>query len=201
MGIPKVDKQFTVLTEMNISNYVVKDYALKTTDFYYQISGKSQKGTVNVCAYRLSDYNHKYCEKVLLEQDPVSYEVVAPGYYYFRIEQPENIADYHLMITESLMILSVSQEECKCTINSNHMQCQINIPFTPLKPKYCLLAKLYQFHDKSDVRLVVQVNESRSWIIRGILLFVVLILLISFLFLSLLMLKFCNFCEWLKDKF
>ena len=142
------EKDYVVLTKMNISDYVLKDYALKGSVFCYEISGKVE--SVNVCAHRL-DYNWsspEYCSaEVLVGQGPVPYQVIAPGYYYFRLEQ--DITDYHLMITESFMIPSISQEErvYGCAINSTNMQCQIHIPFIPFTQKYCLLAKLHQSFD------------------------------------------------------
>ena len=199
-GVPKHDT--VVLTKTNISEYVLKDYALKGSVFYYQISGKVK--FVNVCAHRL-DHNlssPEYCStRVLPRQGLVPYQVIAPGYYYFRLEQ--DITDYHLMINESLMRPSIDQGErvYGCTINSTNVQCQIHIPFIPFAHKYCILAKLYQSLDKSRVKLVVQVKESRSWIVRGIAPIIIVISLILLPVFSLLTLKFCNFFKWLKNKF
>ena len=204
IGVRKTDH--TVLTKKNASDYVLKDYVLKGSVFLYEISGKGDVYFVNVCAYRLSDYNRsspEYCSaKVKLRQGSVSYKVLAPGYYYFRVEQSKHITDYYLMITGTLMVPNNNQgERDGCIINSTNLQCQIDIPFLFFKPKYCLLAELYQPFDNSEVKLVVQVKEGRSWITRCISLFVILISLISLLVFSICTLKFCNFCKWLKYKF
>lgn len=185
-----------VLTKVNISNYVPEYYALEGSDFQYEISGNSTVNSVNVCAYRLSDYNKSslgQCSaKLPLGQGSVRYKVPAPGYYLFRVEQSDEIADYKLSIKENLKILTTNQAELLgCSINSTNTECHFSLP---LKPKYCLMAKLYQSIAISESVLVVQVKEGRFDIMLAIPLPLLVIPVLLFVLSLLCSVKLCTMC-------
>lgn len=167
-----------VLTEKNISNYIPQYFALQGSFFEYKVSvnSTSHANIVNVCVDGGFDYIDGQCKRLLLGQDRIyRYPVLAPGYYFFRVESR---VDYKLSINETLRILSINQDDALgCSINTTNTVCQFDLP---LKPKYCLMARLYQPAIISDIKLDVQVTESRYDIMLGTPLSVLVLLITLF---------------------
>lgn len=202
----RLSPRSVTLTEKNISTFIPEYYVLEGSFFSYEISGSSggKPSHVEVCADRQSGENKTSLGQCILlpfGQGSSYYRVPKPGYYFYRIESPEELGDYKLSVTENLRILTANLDESLvCNISSTNTVTQCNFTL-PLKPKYCLMAKLYQPITTSDVKLEVQIRDSRFEIMLAIPLSLLVVLITLYVSLLCVPLCYCKFCVLRKHTF